>query len=356
MPPRDKPFSAEAWEALAGAAQGDAHKLAALARGAEEQGQLDRAYALARQARALAPADPEVAATTSDALHRGVPGWHVQMVREAARNNAWRDAIERAVTPGMRVLDIGAGTGLLAMIAARAGAGQVFSCEANPAIADAAEEIVAANGFADRIRVLRQHSRTIDPAALGGPVDLLVSEIIASDLLQEQVLPAVADASRRLLRPGGTMIPRGGAVRVALAHWGKLEHKLLDEALGFDVTGFNHLVALPHRAKVGDPSLVLRSPAATLFDFDFTRAVGYRGGRTRLTLTADGPVNGIVQWIRVRLDAATVYENRPRQGIASAWFAPFWPLAREAAAGEKVTVAGRYTSDAVLIWDEAGSA
>lgn len=353
MPHHDEPLPDEAWEGLTSAARNDARKLAALARVAMGQGELARAYAAALDARALAPADPAIEALTAEPIYRSVPSWHVQMVREVARNAAYRDAIERAVKPGMRVLDIGAGTGLLAMIAARAGAGSVFTCEGSRAIADAAEEIIDINGFSGHIHVLKKYSDAIDVEAdLGGPVDLLVSEILASDLLMEGVLRAVADASARLLKPGGVMIPRRGEIRVALAHWRGLGTKLMGDTLGFDLRQFNRLVEVPHRVGVGDPGLLLRSSPATIFDFDFARSAEYRGGDARLELTADGPVNGIVQWIRVALDDTTTYENVPRPGTGSAWFAPFWPIARGVEAGDTVKVAGRYTRDAVLLWGE----
>ncbi|HMO74792.1 MAG TPA: 50S ribosomal protein L11 methyltransferase [Sphingopyxis sp.] len=353
MPPEDAPPPDELWDGLAAAARGDAGKLAALARVAMGQGRLDTAYALARDARIAAPDDPAVRALTAEPLAHGVPAWHVPMVQETARNLAYAEAIERAVKPGMRVLDIGAGTGLLAMIAARAGAGQVFTCEQNPAIADAAEDIIARNGHAGRVRVLRKHSTDIDPEGdLGGPVDLLVSEILASDLLMEGVLRTIADAARRLLKPGGIIIPGAGEVRVALACWGGLPGKLIGEALGFDLSAFNRLVAVPHRLSIGDRMLAVTSAPVSLFAFDFTRSDIYRGGKAQHELEATGPANGIVQWIRVQLDPAVVYENAPCHGASSAWFAAFYPLDRPVETGQTVTVSGKYTRDAVLLWSE----
>ena len=94
------------------------------------------------------------------------------MVRDEARNAAYDAALRRAVTPGMRVLEIGTGSGLLAMMAARAGARHVYTCEVVPQIAQAAREIVARNGYAERITVLDKHSNAIAPDEIGGPADL----------------------------------------------------------------------------------------------------------------------------------------------------------------------------------------
>lgn len=65
------------------------------------------------------------------AVRRAVPRWHWEMLHDEERAELYDRAIRRAVAsdPGSLVLDIGAGSGLLAMMAARAGARQVVACE-----------------------------------------------------------------------------------------------------------------------------------------------------------------------------------------------------------------------------------
>ena len=81
--------------------------------------------------------------------HGVVPGWHFAMMDDKKRNEAYEAAIRRAA-PGKRVLDIGTGAGLLALMAARAGAAKVTTCEAVAAIAERARQIIVANGMGDR--------------------------------------------------------------------------------------------------------------------------------------------------------------------------------------------------------------
>jgi type II protein arginine methyltransferase len=101
------------------------------------------------------------------------------------------------VTPNSRVLEIGTGTGLLAMMAARAGAGVGVTCEVVTAIAEKAAEIVAHNGYGERVRVVAKHSDQLDAEAdMGGRADILVSEIVANNFLAEGVLPAHERAVR----------------------------------------------------------------------------------------------------------------------------------------------------------------
>lgn len=321
----------EGFAAMAERAQGDARKLAVLAAHALRNGPADQAYPLARQARALAPDDREVRSLTAAAFSAGVPGWHFGIVRDDARNAAYEEALERAIRPGMRVLDIGTGTGLLAMMAARAGAAAVVTCEMKPAIADAAAEIVAANGYSDRVRVVAKRSTDIDPDAdMGGPADLLVSEIISNNMLGQDPLTIVEDAAARLLKPGAAMIPASGQVMVALAHWAGLAERRMARVAGFDMAAFNRLDHSSYRLKMGDPGIALRSAPAELFDFDFASGGPFRPRRNSLALAAEGgPVNGVVQWIRLQLDAAVVYENKPAPGASSCWSCLFYPFDEE---------------------------
>jgi len=326
--------------AMAGAAGEDAGALARIAATAASRGLADLACDLADRARALAPDDRAVTADTRRTYASLVPPWHFVIVRDEARNAAYRAALERAVRPGDRVLDIGAGTGLLGMMAARAGAGAVTSCEMNPAVARAAARVVAANDLADRVRIVPKHSEALDvDADLGGRVDVIVSEIVSNDLLGEHALAVMADVVPRLLAPGGRVIPESGAVRVAPAWWDGLAARGLGVVDGFDLSGFDHLAREPRHLRVGDRGLALAGPAADLFAFDFASGKAARSGRTRLRLAVeDRPANGVVQWIRIGLDAETVYESRPTPGGSSCWACLFHALDAPADPGDTVVV------------------
>jgi protein arginine N-methyltransferase 7 len=335
------------------AAQGDGRQLAELAVKASRIGLGPRVYALAREAQALAPDDADVASSTSELIAGGVPGWHFYMVLDEARNTAFEAAIKRAVTPDTRVLDIGAGTGLLAMMAARAGAASVTSCEMNPAIADAATEIVALNGYADRVRILSAPSTAIGPEDLGGKATLIVSEIVSNNLLSEDVLPTMADAVERLLAPGGKMIPEAGQIVVSLADWDGYGRDGMEDVAGFDMRPFNRLEQRPLRLKVGDRGIELRGDPADLFDFDFTTGGPWPDEQCSVDLIADGNyINGVIQWIRLRVDAKSSYENRPKPETMSNWAALFVPFGREIVppAGTIIRVYGAHDRHSVRIW------
>ena len=135
-------------------------------------------------------------------------GWadpveHGRMLDDDRRTRDYLEALAQAVRPDDVVLDIGTGSGVLAVAAARAGARHVYAVEASD-IAEVAERVFAANGVQDRVTLIPAWSRLID---LPEPADLLVAEIIGNEPLEEEILETTLDARRRLLKPGARLIP-----------------------------------------------------------------------------------------------------------------------------------------------------
>lgn len=129
---------------------------------------------------------------------------HVRMLDDAARTDAFLAAIAETVRPGDIVVDLGTGTGVLAVAAAKAGARHVYAIEAS-AMADHAEAVFAANGLADRITMVRGWSTEITLPERG---TVLVSEMIGGDPVGEQLPVIVTDARERLLQPHARLIPQ----------------------------------------------------------------------------------------------------------------------------------------------------
>ncbi len=150
----------------------------------------------------------------------------------------YQEAIERAVRAAPNpphVLDIGTGTGLLAMMAAREGACRVTACEAYAPMASVAVQVIASNAAqcnTAAIDVIAKRSTEL-PASLH-KADLIVTEIFDTDLLGEGVLGSLADAMTRLAKPTATVVPAGATVYVQpvqstlLASWDAVD---LDAAL-----------------------------------------------------------------------------------------------------------------------------
>jgi len=312
-----------------------------------------RAREVALQAIAAAPDDPEIRSLATSVLGNGVPRFHFSILRDEALYAAYEAALRRAVTPQTRVLEIGAGTGILAMMAARAGAEHVVTCEMMPAVAEAARDIVALNGYADRVRVIAKKSYDLDPNAdMSGLAELLVSEIFGNDMLSQGVLPVTEHAAKALLRPGAKVIPARGIVRLALAYDAGLPR--LGTTEGFDLSPFNRLAANGHIIRRGSERLTLLSAPVDLFDFDFQSGGPFPAATASATVTSTGGrANGIAQWIALQMDKEGWYENNPDPGASSAFFGVlFWPFIapRDCPPGTAVTVWGSHDRHRLRIW------
>ena len=112
---------------------------------------------------------------------------HRTMICDRVRTEAFRRAIDSVVRPGDIVLDVGAGSGILSVFAARAGAARVYAVE-RTSVAVLAQELAAANGAADIVQVI--HGDVMD-VELPERVDVIVSEWLGGFGIDEGMLVPV---------------------------------------------------------------------------------------------------------------------------------------------------------------------
>ncbi|HEY0015030.1 MAG TPA: 50S ribosomal protein L11 methyltransferase [Longimicrobium sp.] len=129
---------------------------------------------------------------------------HAAMIADRVRMDAYQAALERTVRPGSVVLDIGTGTGLMALMACRLGARRVFAADPGDSIR-LARAAARASGFADRIEFIQGLSTQIE---LPERADVIVSDLRGVLPLFQHHVASLADARDRLLAPGGVLIPR----------------------------------------------------------------------------------------------------------------------------------------------------
>ena len=278
-----------------------------------EKQKTEQALNALRQAVALKPDLLRINPNLRSVYQGVVPGWHFQMMDDSRRNESYEAAIRRAA-PGKRLLDIGTGAGLLALMAARAGAAKVTTCETVGLIAGRARDIIAQNGLADRITVIPKASTDMSvPRDMSERAEVLVTEIFASGLITEGVLPTVEHAHEHLLTPDATIIPAAACVMGYLAGGPALQGMLfVGRIAGFDLSAFNDFAPgmlavsldnVPHQALSDDIELMRFDLKEKRFPAD--------GVRLALKATHHGVCAGIAQWIKLELDAHTTYENRP---------------------------------------------
>lgn len=295
---------------------GDVHILNAYAVALWGMGQLEEACSLLRRALEI---DPENAFTRRNLQllnGRLVDRWHFAMVNDEARNQQFETALKHAVTPDSVVLDIGAGTGLLSMMAARAGARQVIACEANPTLAALAREVIKNNGYSDRIRVINKPSQQLNPETdFPGKTrpNVLVAEVFDTLVIGEGALGTFEHARRYLLSPDAVLIPRRAVLYGGLIESARLWREGgVDQASGFDLTLLNRFrpdtIALEAASFAGR----LLAEEFPIFSFDLTgNEPAPAVVRLDVPIGESGVCHALVYWIRLQLDDEAAIDNRP---------------------------------------------
>jgi SAM-dependent methyltransferase len=127
---------------------------------------------------------------------------HLRYVNDDVRTEAYRRALARTIRKGDRVLDLGAGTGILGFLALEAGAGHVYSVDWSGMVA-LGREVATANRYTN-ITFLQAHSVSVILPEL---VDVVVCDQLGPLAVHSGLLNFLHDAAQRHLRPGGRLIP-----------------------------------------------------------------------------------------------------------------------------------------------------
>jgi len=136
---------------------------------------------------------------------------HRLMIQDDARTAAYLRAIEAIVEPGDTVLDVGAGSGILSLFAARCGAGHVHAVDQSKII-EVARDLAADNGFAERMSF---HRELVEDVVLEPKADVLVSEWFGYFALAETMFKSFVQARDANLKPAGRTIPASFSLHLA---------------------------------------------------------------------------------------------------------------------------------------------
>jgi protein arginine N-methyltransferase 1 len=264
------------------------------------------------------------------------PQVHIVMLNDKPRTDTFIAAINDTVREGDVVVDIGTGTGVLALASARAGAKHVYAIEATE-IGQAAKELFEANGFADRITLIPGWSSQVQ---LPEKANVLVAEIIGNDPLEEGVMETFADARRRFLTPDARIIPSrvqsfGAPIEIDEAVYKRFaftpESTLAwREWYGFDFaslleTGVNKSIVMrlmPHEIRswpqLSDPVL--------LADLDLSGTTVPRVNETTsFTITKDGTMSGFIVYFNLDVSPGQQLSTAPEKaGEKCSWAVRGW--------------------------------
>jgi protein arginine N-methyltransferase 1 len=223
--------------------------------------------------------------------------FHRRMLADEVRSAAFEAALRRVIVPGTTtVADIGAGTGVLGLMAQRLGAREVHLIE-HGGVIELAARVADANRMPG-LHFWEAHSaEIIDPPQ----VDVVVAEILGNLALEENALETLVDA-RRFLKSGGTLIParleQFAAPLVSARFWHELAS--WDRApLGLDfraarAMSFDNVYV----REIAPADLLPGAAPARCWDaIDFATApTGRRSGSARWEIGAPATVHGFALW------------------------------------------------------------
>ena len=261
------------------------------------------------------------------------------MIEDQVRFDAYARALRKAVRPDSVVIEIGTGPGIFAVLACELGARRVYAIEPDPII-QVAREIAAANGCADRIEFIEDLSTRV---TLPLQADVIVSDLRGVLPLFQSHLPSIADARRRFLAPGGTLIPKRDAVWVTIAESPEQYARVVDcwekNALGLNLSPARRLAVNDFQKARLAPQELLAPPQlwATL-DYNTVDSPDVRG-TLNFTAQRPGTGHGIVAWFETCLADGIGFSNAPSapELVYGSMFLP-WTEPVSLAEGQEVSV------------------
>ncbi|MEM8749192.1 MAG: class I SAM-dependent methyltransferase [Pseudomonadota bacterium] len=280
---------------------------------------------------------------------------HLGYVSDAHRLQAFREACAATINTGNRVLDAGAGVGILGLLSLEAGAGSVHCVEAG-AIINIAEEMFSKSGFADRVSFSRCRLEDCEPEALA---DVAICDHVGYFGFDYGIVQLAREIRRAHLEPGGTIIPRSIELEIAAVS----SPRLSAMSDGWDQAGvpdaFHSLIDLARNQKyaaaVSQDELASRPSQLGQIDLR-TEDSDFFSWETELEVTRNGTIHGLAGWFRCELAEGIYMTNSPlaenRLNRRQAYL-PVEPFKASAGQTLSISVVAR-PGDEIIAWDVKG--
>jgi hypothetical protein len=286
-------------------------------------------------------------------------GWadpveHAIMLHDHRRTDTYLKAIRQEIHAGDVVLDLGTGSGVLAVAAAQAGADHVYAIEGT-GIGDVAQWVFEANGVADRVTLIRGWSTQVE---LPVKADVFVAEIIGSEPFDEDLLETTLDARARLLRAGARLIPRAISVLarpLSVPRRSRWMRRVDDDAVddwyaryGIQLAPLAEPAPMPRLWLTdGDAASTWSpmGPATPVLDVDLTTFESTAlEASVLLDVDTDGSADAVLVTFRAELADGITLEQQPRPDEDQSWASAVWflPGRVRVRAGDRLRVDYRY--------------
>ena len=225
---------------------------------------------------------------------------HEQMLKDRKRTGTYQDAIlnNPDVFKDKIVLDIGCGTGILSIFAAKAGAKHVYGIDFAD-IADYAKEIIKINKLSDKITILK--SKVEEVKLPVEKVDIIISEWMGYFLLYESMLDTVLYARDKWLQKDGYMLPDHATITLAGIEdtdYKSTKVNFWEDVYGVDMSCFKNAV-------IGEPIVdvcpqkLINSSSCRILDIDLYTVKKEDldfSSKYEITFTRDDRFSGLVAW------------------------------------------------------------
>lgn len=261
------------------------------------------------------------------------------MIAFKGRTSSYDRALRTNIRPGAVVLDIGAGPGIMSLLACRAGAARVYAVEFDDVI-KLAQQAASDNGFSDRIEFIQAMTTDID---LPEKVDGIVTDLHGLTPLFKKSIVSILDARDRFLKPRGWIIPVRDTIWVAPVSSETLYERLTggwstDYGFNFERTrhkAVNHLRA----ARLNEQDLVAAPKRWAVVDYASLEGVNFYGELT-WDIGRTARAHGLCLWFDCETSPGIGFSNSPCSGerhIYNHQFCP-WPQAVTLSASDRVEV------------------
>jgi protein arginine N-methyltransferase 1 len=235
---------------------------------------------------------------------------HLGYIADRVRLERYQQAISAALKPGDSVIDAGCGFGVLGLMCLQAGAGHVWGIDETAAI-DIARETLDRAGMGDRYTCLRAQTFR---AAVSDRVDLIICDHVGYFGFDYGIVAMIGDLRRRMLKPGGTVMPRRIRLIVAAAASDTCRKKAEGWSAKDVPAAFHWLrqysVNTKHAYRF-KPDEIVTAPA-TLGMIDLTADnPEHFAFKATLTAATDGPLDGLAGWFECELTDEVWMTNSP---------------------------------------------
>ena len=259
--------------------------------------------------------------------------YHRTLIADKVRNDAFYAALKAVIVPGKSIVaDIGAGTGLLGLMASKLGARDVYLFE-TAEVAGVAAQILKANR-AKNCHLIPCHSTEFTDAL---QADVVVSETLGNYALEENIIDTLADARKRLLKKAGVVIPSRITQFVAPV----VVSRIHDELSAWDRAGRGLDLGIAKSMSLNNAyvrtlkisELLDGGNSAALWDtVDLTREIkSTRKGEARWTLRKSETIYGFAAWWSSDLHGGITLSTAP-DAPRTHWEQLYFPLLEPIAA------------------------